>query len=120
MKESDAVRLWKAVQKDDLKTIKLLVASADAKRDRDTLNRALSTAVFRRRAEIADLVLSAGASPEQTTSIGTLLMCAGMNGDLPIVKRLIAAGANFNREVKSETALSACPAWTANYCHFNR
>jgi len=74
--------------------------------EKDWLDRSLAQAVYGKSVEAADLLLKAGANPNQNTSIGTLVAWPAGNGELQMMKRLIEAGANFNREFKRETALS--------------
>jgi ankyrin repeat protein len=107
MNERDTMKLLKAARSGDLGCVKSLLAAAGPKPNRKVVDRALCAAVFGRHVDVATYFLSAGANPDQTLSDNTLLMCAAMNGDLPIVKRLIEAGADCHREVKRETALSA-------------
>jgi ankyrin repeat protein len=107
MNDADAEKLQKAAAEGDLRTVERLIAMVDRKCDRKALDAALRQADFWNRHEIMDRFLAAGANPELKTIAGTLLMGAAMNGNLPMVKRLIKAGANVHREVKGETALSA-------------
>ena len=109
MNPAEANKLYKASREGSAKEIAELLLKVNPKHpsDRDFLNRALVAAVLGNSLEAVDLLLKAGANPEQKTIVGTLLSGAAMNGNLPLVRRLIAAGANYNRELKKETALSA-------------
>ena len=109
MNQTDGSKFYRAARAGDVKVIQQLLSKIDVKQpaDKDWLDRSLAQAVHVRSVETVDLLLKAGANPDQKTSIGTLLSGAAMDGDLPLVKRLIEAGANVNREIKRETALSA-------------
>lgn len=109
MNQTEGSKLYEAARTGDVKVIRQLLPQIEVQQaaDKDWLDRSLAQAVRGKSVEAADLLLTAGANPNQTTSIGTLLSGAAMNGDLPLVKRLIEAGADFNREIKRETPLSA-------------
>jgi ankyrin repeat protein len=109
MNPADSQKLRQASRVGDVKVIRQLLPQLDARQpaDQACLDQALAQAVHGRAMEAVDLLLKAGGNPDQATSIGTLLSGAAMNGDLPLVKRLIEAGADSNREIKRETALSA-------------
>lgn len=107
-KESISDKLCKAAREGDVDAVQQLLAVLDLEQDSEVIDRALIASLFGGwKVEVSSCLLSAGANPNQVTSVGTLLMGAAMNGDLPLVKRLIAAGADLNREVNRETALSA-------------
>lgn len=107
MTTTDAQALWKAAQTGDLKTVNGLLTANNQQLDQQALDRALCQAVSRRQTEVVDALAAAGANPNQTTSIGTLLMWPATNGDLKTVKSLIKAGADFQRIHKGNTALGA-------------
>jgi ankyrin repeat protein len=104
---TDAQTLWKAAQTGDLNTVNRLLTANSQQRDQEALDRALVQAVVNRRTEVVDALAAAGANPNQTTSIGTLLMWPATNGDLKTVKSLVKAGADFQRIHKGTTALGA-------------
>ena len=107
MNEKLATQIGEAAREGNFKEFDQFFSNTDAERSRDLLDRTLVHAVFGRNVKIVDRLLKAGAHPEQTTTVGTLLMCAAMCGDLAIVKSLLSAGADMNREHRRETALSA-------------
>jgi hypothetical protein len=111
MNQADGSKLWKAARAGDVKIIRQLLPQIDVKQpaDKDWLDRSLAQAVHGRSVEAADLLLKAGANPDQDTSIGTLVAWPAGNGDLPMVKRLVEAGVKYNQEFKKETALGANP-----------
>jgi len=109
MNQADLTKLYKSSREGNIKVIAKLLPQLDPKLpvEKDWLDRSLAQAVYGNSVAVVDILLKAGANPNQNTSGGTLLAFPAGNGDLPMVKRLIEGGADCNREFKRETALSA-------------
>lgn len=114
MNQTDFTKIKKASYEGNVKVISELLPKIDSTlpTKKDWLNELLVLAVRSKSVEAVDILLKAGANPNQDTSIGTLVGWPAGNGDLPMVKRLIEGGANFNREFKGETAMSAALAYS--------
>ena len=109
MNRADLQNLRQASREGNVKTITALLPRLDPKTPahKRWLDRSLLEAVLAACAPAAELLLKAGANPEQVTMHNTLLTFAAGCGNLPLVRLLVEAGADYNRECEGRTPLSA-------------